>query len=132
MPEAGYVPIPKKLARAGVRDMLRVSDGRMSGTASGSVVLHVAPEAAAGGPLAAVRDGDGISLDVDARSITLEVADDEISDRLAQWAQREKRRGKRPARGYAQLYHDRVTQADTGADFDFLQAVQGPELEEAA
>lgn len=131
MPEAGYVPIPRKLARQGVTDMVRVSDGRMSGTASGSVVLHVAPEAAVGGPLAAVRDGDLIALDVDARSITLLVSDDELQRRLEEWkaSPRGNLRGKgtkgtRPRRGYAQLYHDRVTQADTGADFDFLRAEQ--------
>lgn len=131
MPEAGYIPIPKKLARQGVKDMLRVSDGRMSGTASGSVVLHIAPEAAVGGPLAIVRDGDVISLDVDQRSIKLDLSDDEIASRLEEWRQAKAkgrgRKGTRPKRGYAQLYHDRVTQADTGADFDFLRAVDEAE-----
>jgi dihydroxy-acid dehydratase len=123
MPEAGYTPIPKKLARQGVKDMLRISDGRMSGTASGAVVLHVAPEAAVGGPLAVVREGDVIELDVDARRLHLCISPEELESRLAQW-----RRGnvggkgrKRPKRGYRQLYHDHVTQANTGADFDFLQ-----------
>lgn len=136
MPEAGYIPIPKKLAREGVKDMVRVSDGRMSGTASGSVVLHVAPEAAAGGPLAIVRDGDIVSLDVDQRSISLELSDEEIKSRLEEWRQTQSTnsgKGKiatrRPKRGYAQLYHDRVMQADTGADFDFLRAVP-PEADE--
>ncbi|BEJ13126.1 hypothetical protein CspHIS471_0303000 [Cutaneotrichosporon sp. HIS471] len=85
MPEAGYTPIPKKLARAGVRDMLRISDGRMSGTASGAVILHVAPEAAVGGPLAAVRDGDMIHVDVEARRLHLDVGDDESARRLEEW-----------------------------------------------
>lgn len=127
MPEAGYIPIPKKLARQGVKDMVRVSDGRMSGTASGAVVLHVAPEAAVGGPLAAVRDGDVVALDVEARTLTLELPDEEIASRLAEWRQAKDRRARRarPSRGYAQLYHERVTQADSGADFDFLRADGG-------
>ncbi|KAL1404832.1 hypothetical protein Q8F55_008442 [Vanrija albida] len=121
MPEAGYIPIPKKLARTGVKDMVRISDGRMSGTASGAVVLHVAPEAAVGGPLAVVADGDWIELDVEARSITLDLPEDELHARLDKWKV-EGRGKKRPARGYARLYHDKVVQADQGADFDFLRA----------
>lgn len=124
MPEAGYTPIPKKLARAGVKDMLRISDGRMSGTASGAVVLHVAPEAAVGGPLAIVRDGDEIELDVETRRLHLCVKEEEIVKRLGEWhVLQERGRGKpRPRRGYEALYHDRVVQADRGADFDFLTA----------
>jgi dihydroxy-acid dehydratase len=124
MPEAGYTPIPKKLARQGIKDMLRISDGRMSGTASGAVVLHVAPEAAVGGPLAVVRDGDEIALDVETRSLELCISPEELADRLKEWrANNPAGKGRsRPKRGYRQLYHDRVTQADTGADFDFLTA----------
>lgn len=127
MPEAGYTPIPKKLARAGVKDMVRISDGRMSGTASGAVVLHVAPEAAVGGPLAIVRDGDEIELDVATRKLHLCVSEEEIARRLDEWkaAKASEGRGvgrRRPRRGYEQLHHDRVLQADRGADFDFLTA----------
>lgn len=131
MPEAGYTPIPKKLARQGVKDMLRISDGRMSGTASGAVVLHVAPEAAVGGPLAVVEEGDVIELDVDTRRLHLCISDAELEKRLSQWkADNAKGKGrKRPTRGYRQLYHDHVTQADTGADFDFLQAAGAEEYE---
>jgi len=118
MPEAGYLPIPKKLARAGVKDMVRVSDGRMSGTAAGTIVLHVTPEAALGGPLAHVQTGDRIRLDVAGRSIALLVDDAEI----------ERRRVAHPVtpptaeRGYLKLFLDTVTQADQGVDFDFLRA----------
>ena len=117
MPEAGGLPVPKKLLARGVRDMLRISDARMSGTGYGAVVLHVAPEAAVGGPLGLVRSGDWIELDVDARRLNLEVAEDELARRRAEW---------RPpasthqARGYVRLYVDHVLQADRGADFDFL------------
>ncbi len=118
MPEAGYMPIPKKLAAQGVKDMVRISDARMSGTAFGTIVLHIAPESAAGGPLGLVRDGDLIQLDTAERRIDLLVDDEEIS-----------RRGKRaesgmrqaqPSRGYARLYDLSVTQADLGCDFDFM------------
>ena len=85
MPEAGYLPIPAKLAKAGVKDMLRISDARMSGTAYGTVVLHTTPEAAAGGPLAVVRDGDLVELDVAARKLHLHVSDEELKRRLADW-----------------------------------------------
>jgi dihydroxy-acid dehydratase len=115
MPEAGALPIPKKLGAKGVTDMVRISDARMSGTAFGTVVLHVAPEASAGGPLALVRDGDMISLDADKRRLELEVDDAELAKRRAAWQAPEK-----PARGYARLYAERVTQADQGCDFDFL------------
>ncbi|MBK1787274.1 dihydroxy-acid dehydratase [Prauserella sp. ASG 168] len=118
MPEAGYIPIPRKLARAGVKDIVRISDGRMSGTAAGTIVLHASPEAAVGGPLALARTGDMITLSVSARSLTLEVDDDELERRAADVAPRP-----RPERGYARLYVDEVTQAEEGCDFRFLQAV---------
>jgi dihydroxy-acid dehydratase len=117
MPEAGYLPIPKKLARQGVKDMVRISDGRMSGTAAGTIVLHVTPEAAAGGPLAWVQSGDRIRLDVGAREIALLVSDDELR----------RRQKERPVieptapRGYLKLFLETVTQADKGVDFDFLR-----------
>jgi dihydroxy-acid dehydratase len=115
MPEAGLIPIPRYLAAAGIRDMVRVSDARMSGTGYGTVVLHVAPEAEAGGPLALVRDGDTIALDVGAGTLHLEVHDDELARRKAAWAP-----SPGPARGWRKLYADRVLQADKGADLDFL------------
>jgi dihydroxy-acid dehydratase len=122
MPEAGYIPIPKKLGAKGVTDMVRISDGRMSGTASGAVVLHVAPEAAAGGPLAIIRDGDEIRLNVEERSLILALTDNEINERLAAWRAAGPSVAP-PARGYKKLYHERVLQADEGVDFDFLKAV---------
>ena len=115
MPEAGYLPIPKKLAKQGVKDMLRISDARMSGTAFGTVVLHVAPEAAVGGPLAAVKNGDRIRLSVANKRIDLLVEKDEIANRLANHVLPPV-----PERGYAALYHRTVTQAPLGCDFDFL------------
>ncbi|MEY9981501.1 dihydroxy-acid dehydratase [Bradyrhizobium yuanmingense] len=115
MPEAGYLPIPKKLAQAGVKDMVRVSDARMSGTAFGSIVLHVAPEAAVGGPLAAVRNGDRIRLSIAKKSIDLLVDETEMKRRLA-----EHRPPSVPARGYKSLYRRSVLQAPDGCDFDFL------------
>jgi dihydroxy-acid dehydratase len=118
MPEAGYLPIPAKLARQGVKDMIRISDARMSGTAFGTIVLHIAPEAAAGGPLAVVQNGDRISLDVEARRIELLISDAELQSRLAAW--QETGPPPAPPRGYARLYHDSVLQADRGCDFDFL------------
>ena len=114
MPEAGYLPIPAKLARAGVKDMVRISDARMSGTAYGTVVLHVAPDAASGGPLARVHSGDRIRLSVKERRLDLLVPADEL-------ARRPLPPRTRPARGYARLYHDEVLQADQGCDFDFLR-----------
>jgi dihydroxy-acid dehydratase len=118
MPEAGYLPIPLKLARAGVKDMVRISDARMSGTAFGTIVLHITPESAVGGPLALVRDGDIIELDVAARTIDLLVDDAELQRRRAQlsppaspeWAER----------GYARLFYETILQADEGCDFDFM------------
>jgi len=117
MPEAGSVPIPSKLARAGVTDMVRISDARMSGTASGTVVLHVTPESAVGGPLALVRDGDLIRLGFAARRIDLLVDTAELERRHAQFS-----RPQPPARGYARLFSEHVLQADRGCDFDFLVA----------
>lgn len=116
MPEAGLIPIPKKLARQGVKDMVRISDGRMSGTASGTIILHVCPEAADGGPLALVQTGDKISLDVNSRSLHLHVEDSELASRretldLSRFIAR---------RGYHKLYMEHVLQADEGVDFDFL------------
>jgi dihydroxy-acid dehydratase len=116
MPEAGYLPIPKKLAQAGVKDMVRISDARMSGTAFGTVVLHVTPDAASGGTLAVVRSGDRIRLSVKARSLELLVGDDELSRRRALLSA-----PLVPRRGYARLYAERITQADLGCDFDFLR-----------
>ncbi len=118
MPERGNLPIPRKLLQRGVRDLLRISDGRMSGTAFGTVVLHVAPEAAVGGPLALVRDGDEIALDVDARRLTLCVPEEELAARRAAW----RPEYPRAARGYTRLYQQHVLQADLGCDFDFLTA----------
>ena len=120
MPEAGNLPIPKKLLAEGVRDMVRISDARMSGTHYGTCVLHVCPEAAVGGPLALVRDGDMIELDVDARRITLLVSPEELDTRKSAWTLA-KPATLRYNRSYAALYQQHVTQADEGADFDFLQ-----------
>ncbi len=117
MPEAGYLPIPSKLARRGVKDMLRVSDARMSGTAYGTVVLHVSPEAAVGGPLGLVRDGDRIRLSVAQRRIDLVLSDAEMARRASAFVPRPT-----PARGYARLYAESVLQAEHGCDFDFLRA----------
>jgi dihydroxy-acid dehydratase len=114
MPEAGYLPIPGKLARAGVKDMLRLSDARMSGTAYGTVILHVAPDAASGGPLAKVRTGDRIRVSVRDRRLDLLVEDSELATRPAVPTPT-------PPRGYARLYHQQVLQADQGCDFDFLR-----------
>jgi dihydroxy-acid dehydratase len=117
MPEAGYLPIPRKLSRGGVKDMLRISDARMSGTAYGSVVLHVTPEAAAGGPLGVVRHGDRIRISVKDRRLDLLVDDAEIARRRAALGDRTPR----PRRGYRKLFLDHVLQADEGCDFDFLR-----------
>jgi len=123
MPEAGYIPIPKKLAGQGVKDMVRISDGRMSGTAFGTIILHVSPEAADGGPLALVRTGDRIRLDTPNRSLTLLVDDTEMTARRAAWTPPPAHKGS--GRGYLKLYLDTVTQAEDGADFGFLKAVDG-------
>ena len=118
MPEAGYIPIPRKLAQQGVKDMLRISDARMSGTAFGAIVLHVAPEAAAGGPLALVQNGDRIQLDVPRRRLELLVKEDELAARRKQW--RAPDGSELDSRGYRKLFLDTVQQADRGCDFDFL------------
>ena len=117
MPEAGYIPIPRKLARAGVKDMVRISDGRMSGTAFGTIVLHVTPEAAIGGPLALVRDGDRIALSVSRRELTLRVTEAELAQRALQTPVHEPT----AERGYHKLFLQTVLQADRGVDFDFMQ-----------
>jgi dihydroxy-acid dehydratase len=121
MPEWGMLPIPKKLLEQGVRDMVRVSDARMSGTAYGTCVLHVAPESFVGGPLALVQTGDEVVLDVPARHLDLNVPEEELAARRSSWVPRE-----RPAtRGYTQLFADHVTQANEGCDFDFLHGAGG-------
>jgi dihydroxy-acid dehydratase len=117
MPEWGQLPIPKKLLAQGVRDMVRISDARMSGTSYGACVLHVAPESFVGGPLALVQDGDAIELDVEARKLELRVSDAELSRRRAAWRKPEPRY----ERGYGALYQSHITQADQGCDFDFLE-----------
>ncbi|MGM4916437.1 dihydroxy-acid dehydratase [Tardiphaga sp. 813_E8_N1_3] len=119
MPEAGYLPIPKKLGRQGVKDMVRISDARMSGTAFGTIVLHITPESAVGGPLGLVRNGDQIKLDVDGRSISLLVDEAELDRRRATQATVH---ANLPDRGYARLFQQTVTQADEGCDFDFMIA----------
>ena len=121
MPEAGYVPIPKKLARQGVKDMVRISDGRMSGTAAGTVVLHVSPESAVGGPLGLVENGDEITLSLANRSLVLHVDDDELKKRREKWEQESASRPELYERGYKKLYVEQVEQAHQGADFAFLQ-----------
>ena len=130
MPEAGYLPIPRKLAQQGVKDMVRISDARMSGTAFGTIVLHVTPESAVGGPLAVVQDGDTIVLDVPARRIELMVDDAELARRRDAFDTRGSRGAAvAPERGYGALFHRSVLQADEGCDFDFLvpgRSTQGP------
>jgi dihydroxy-acid dehydratase len=116
MPEAGLLPIPEKLLKKGVRDLVRISDCRMSGTASGTIVLHVAPEAAVGGPLALVRTGDEIELDVDARLLQLMIDDEELERRRVRWEP-----PTLAERGYTRLYQEHVLQADRGCDLDFLR-----------
>ena len=117
MPEWGQLPIPKKLLAQGVRDMVRISDARMSGTSYGTCVLHVAPESFAGGPLAFVEDGDMIELDVEARKLELKIDAGELARRRAAW------RAPAPKyeRGYGALYQQHIKQADEGCDFDFLE-----------
>jgi dihydroxy-acid dehydratase len=116
MPEWGQLPIPKKLLQKGVRDMVRISDARMSGTSYGTCVLHVSPESFVGGPLALVQDGDLIELDVEARKLELKVSDAELAKRRAAW----KPRPPHYARGYGKIFSDHITQANLGCDFDFL------------
>ncbi|WP_203695502.1 IlvD/Edd family dehydratase [Catellatospora coxensis] len=126
MPEVANVPIPTRLLRQGVTDMVRISDGRMSGTGFGTVVLHVSPEAAVGGPLALVRTGDRIRLDVPARTLDLLVSENELAERAADWA--EPARSAADRSGYRWLYRAHVQQADLGADFDFLTGSRGSEV----
>jgi dihydroxy-acid dehydratase len=121
MAEVGNMGLPPKVLRKGITDMVRISDARMSGTAYGTVILHAAPEAARGGPLAVVRTGDMIEVDVEARRLHLDVPEAEIAARLAAWQPPVAR----PEGGYAQLYHDHVMGADTGADMDFLVGCRG-------
>ncbi len=116
MPEWGMLPIPKKLLKDGVRDMVRISDARMSGTAYGTCVLHVSPESFIGGPLALVRDGDLVKLDVEGRRVDLLIAPEEMARRKSEWVKPEPKF----SRGYMSLYAERVTQAHKGCDFDFL------------
>lgn len=127
MPEWGMLPIPKKLLEKGVRDIVRISDARMSGTSYGTCVLHVSPESYVGGPLALVRDNDLIELDVPNRRLQMHVSDEELARRRAQWV----RPARRYERGFGQLFIEHVTQADQGCDFDFLQSgaeVPEPEI----
>ena len=126
MPEVSNMPLPSKLLAQGVRDMVRICDGRMSGTAYGTVILHVAPESAAGGPLAKVRTGDIIVLDVPNRSVNIEISDEELAARplsaeaSAAYAN--------PPRGWERIYIDHVMQADHGADLDFLRGASGSKV----
>ena len=117
MPEWGMLPIPRKLLKQGVRDMVRISDARMSGTAYGACVLHVSPESFVGGPLALVQDGDLIELDVPARKLELQVSEQELAERRANW----KPHPARYERGFGALYSAHVTQAHLGCDFDVLE-----------
>ncbi len=126
MPEVANMPLPRKLLEQGVRDMVRICDGRMSGTAYGTVVLHVAPEAAAGGPLARVQTGDMIVLDVPGRRLEVDVPEDVLAGRAPEPAMLDS--FARPDRGWAMLYVDHVQQADTGADLDFLVGGSGPDV----
>jgi dihydroxy-acid dehydratase len=123
MPEAGYLPIPKKLAQSGVKDMIRVSDARMSGTAFGTIVLHVTPDSASGGPLGLVRNGDRIRLSVKERRIDLLVDDAELKAR----AGATKYAREKPDRGYARLYAQEILGADEGCDFAFLRPTTAAE-----
>jgi dihydroxy-acid dehydratase len=128
MPEWGAAPIPRKLLQKGVKDMVRISDARMSGTSYGTVVLHVSPEAEAGGPLALVKDGDEIELDIPNRRLTLRVPDAELARRRAEW----KPRPPHYTRGYGRLFLDHVLQAHEGVDFDFLRGKTPVRAEDTA
>ena len=120
MAEVGNMPLPPKVLKKGITDMVRISDGRMSGTAYGTVVLHTSPEAAAGGPLALVQNGDMIELDVAGRRLHLEVSDEELAERRKSWVAPDA-----PKRGYQKLYVETVQQAHLGADLDFLVGGSG-------
>ena len=127
MPEWGMLPIPRKLVRAGVRDMLRISDGRMSGTSYGACILHVAPESFVGGPLALVQTGDEIEVDVAQRRLHLHVSDEELARRRGAWVAP----APRYERGYGRMFQEHIGQADNGCDFDFLEhgaAMPEPEI----
>ena len=124
MPEWGMLPIPRKLVRAGVRDMLRISDARMSGTSYGACILHVAPESFVGGPLALVETGDEIEVDVAQRRLHLHVSDEELARRRAAWAPPPPRY----ERGYGRMFQEHIGQANSGCDFDFLE--HGPPVPE--
>jgi dihydroxy-acid dehydratase len=126
MPEVANMPLPKKLLQRGVRDMVRICDGRMSGTAYGTVVLHVTPEAAAGGPLSVVQSGDWIVLDVPGRRLSIDVDQEELDRRVPNQATIEGYA--KPERGWEKLYVDHVMQADVGADLDFLVGSSGDEV----
>jgi dihydroxy-acid dehydratase len=126
MPEVGNFPIPGKLLSHGVRDMVRISDARMSGTAYGTIVLHVAPESALGGPLALVQNGDQIELDLKNRRIELHVSEEELKMRRMKWQAPEPHF----VRGYGRLYLDHVLQAPEGCDFDFLRGMSPVQIED--
>lgn len=118
MPEAGYLPIPSKLAKAGVKDMIRISDARMSGTAYGTIVLHIAPDAASGGPLALAQNGDRIKISVKDRTIQLLVSDEELAQRSSQLKLLPQQSN---LRGYSRLYQEQILQADEGCDFAMMK-----------
>jgi dihydroxy-acid dehydratase len=124
MPEVGNVDLPEKLIRRGVKDMIRISDGRMSGTAAGTVVLHISPESAIGGTLALVQDGDIIELDVEQRKLHLHVSDEELAKRRIEWVAPQPM----AVRGYVKLYIDHVQQAHLGADWDVLNGGSDEEV----
>jgi dihydroxy-acid dehydratase len=124
MAEVGNMGLPPKVLKKGITDMIRISDARMSGTAYGTVILHTSPEAAAGGPLAVVRNGDMIEVDVAARRLHLDISEAELKERLAAW----KPQVARPLNGYARMFFDHVEGAHTGADFDFLKGCRGSEV----
>ena len=126
MPEWGMLPIPQKLLKAGVRDMIRISDARMSGTSYGACILHVAPEAHLGGPLALVQTGDMIEIDVDARRINMHVSKTELADRRAAWRKPEPKF----ERGYGVMFSKHVLQANEGCDFDYLETGYGAPVPE--
>lgn len=124
MPEVGNVDLPEKLLKKGVRDLIRISDGRMSGTAAGTVILHVSPESAVGGVLALVQNGDMIELDVEKRKLHLDISDEELQKRKANWKAPEPV----ATRGYVKFYIDHVQQAHLGADLDLLRGGSGSEV----
>jgi dihydroxy-acid dehydratase len=126
MPEWGMIPMPKALLKDGHRDMVRLSDARMSGTSYGACILHVAPEAYVGGPLALIETGDIIEMDIPGRSLRVQLSDEELDRRRAAWTTPEPRYG----RGYGWMYLRHIEQADKGCDFDFLRTEFGPPVAE--